>query len=302
MKVLAFLLFASGVAVQAQQAPPSSFDNIPDDTVVAVFDDGTPFTMLDFKKLYAVMPEQNQQAAVRSLKSFMEQYALMRKLALLAERDKLDQQSPSKEALEYYRLYILSQAKINDVVNAANIQPADVQKYYEAHKDEYKQVKVKAIYISFSNAQASQVHDGKRVLTKEEAKKKADDLVKQIRAGADFVKLVAENSDDDTSREKNGDFATLQASDKIPDAIRAAVFSLKQGEITDAVEEPNGFYILRADEIHYRPIAEVKQEISDALRQEHFKQWMDQTRDAATVTFPNPAFLKDAAGAGSPAR
>ncbi len=295
MKVLAFLLFASGIAVQAQPvAPPASLANVPDDAVVAVFDDGTPLTALEFKTIYQVMPTQNQQAAAHNLQSFIEQYALMRKLAQLAEKQKLDQQSPNKEALEYYRLFLLSQAMMNNVVNTSSVQPPEVEKYYDAHKDEYKQVKVKAIYISYSSAQASQIREGKRVLTKEEAKAKADDLVKQIRAGADFLKLVAANSDDATSREKNGDFATLQATDKIPDAIRTAVFALKQGEITDAVEQPNGFYILRADEIQYRPIADVSQEITETLRQEHFRQWMDQTRDAAKVKFPHPEYLKDA--------
>jgi parvulin-like peptidyl-prolyl isomerase len=55
-----------------------------------------------------------------------------------------------------------------------------------------------------------------------------------IKGGADFVKLVKENSQDEASRDKDGDFATLRYGDNIPNAFRSAVFALKQGEVCSA--------------------------------------------------------------------
>jgi len=98
---------------------------------------------------------------------------------------------------------------------------------------------------------------GGKATTEDEAKAKATKLLADIRGGADFVKLVKENSDDETSKAKDGDFATLRRTDNIPDAIRAAVFSLKQGEVSEPVRQPNGFYLLRADEVRYRPLSQV---------------------------------------------
>jgi parvulin-like peptidyl-prolyl isomerase len=106
---------------------------------------------------------------------------------------------------------------------------------------------------------------------------------------------VKENSDDETSKAKDGDFATLRRNDNIPDAIRAAVFSLKQGEVTEPVRQPNGFYLLRADQVSYRPLSQVRDEVFTQLKQQHYAQWLDQTNRDTKVEFTNPAFLGDAA-------
>ena len=107
--------------------------------------------MGDFKKIYAILPPQNQQMALRDRKNFLQQWAFMRRLSKMAEDQKLDEQSPTKEALAYYRMMILSQAKVNDEVAATTVEPGEIVKYYDVNKDKYKQVKVKAIYIGFGS-------------------------------------------------------------------------------------------------------------------------------------------------------
>ncbi|HWB83364.1 MAG TPA: peptidylprolyl isomerase [Bryobacteraceae bacterium] len=298
MKSLIFLVFfLCAGAMWAQSAPaatPEPMPNLPDQTVIAVFDDGTQLTMGEFKKLYAALPTPNQQLAMRDRKAFLESWAFMRKLALMAEKEKLDQQSPTKEALAYYRMFILSQAKINDAMNATTVEPAEILKYYNANKDKFKQVKVKAIYVAFRSSSAS----GGKGLTEAEAKAKAEKLLAELRKGADFATLVRQNSDDETSRNKGGDFATLNPTDNIPDAIRTAVFALKQGEVSEPVRQPGGFYLLRADEITYRPLSQVRDSIFSDLKQEQFKQWLDQTHAGTKVDFPNSAFFNNPAPAG----
>ena len=128
---------------------PSPLPNLPDETVVATFDDGVKMTLGEFKRLYAVLPPENQQQAMHDRPAFLKQWALMRKLAKMAETEQLDKLSPSKEALEYYRLVILSQAKMNAALTQITVLPSEVSAYYEANKDRYKQVRVKAIYIGF---------------------------------------------------------------------------------------------------------------------------------------------------------
>ncbi|MBV8903372.1 MAG: peptidylprolyl isomerase [Acidobacteriia bacterium] len=298
MKAVALLVFLSGLmaAQQAAQEPPN-FPALPDDTVVAVFDDGTKMTMGEFKAFYNVLPQNSQLGMLHDRKSFLEQWALLRKLAAVSEEKKLNETSPSKEALEYNRLLVLSQAAINDELLTSSPEPADIEKYYEANKDRYKLVKVKAIYITFSKEPASKLGpNGKPLLTEELAREKAQKLLAEIRGGADFVKLVKENSEDAASKEKDGDFATLRPADNIPDAIKNAVFALKQGEVSEPVEQPNGFYLLRADEISYRPLAEVRGDILETFKQDHFRQWMQKMHDSVKVQFPNQQFLSNVQG------
>jgi len=294
MKALSVFVFTCGILAAQATPPPSvpapSIPDLPDGTVIAVFDDGVKFTMADFRNLYAALPA-NQQGMLRDRKAFLEQYALMRKLSQMAEADKLDQASPNKEALAFNRMFLLSQMKLQTESMKPVVEEDEVKKYYEANQGQYHQVKVKAIYIAFSRALASQASNGKQLLTEDEARAKAQKLLADIRGGADFVKLVRENSDDAASRDKDGDFATLHPTDTIPDAIKAAVFSLKQGEVSEAIEQGNGFYLLRAEEVSTRPLAEVHGDIYTALQQEYFRKWLQATHDGIKVQFPSAEFL-----------
>ena len=291
MKVLSVFLFACCCVAWAQTAPapaaPPQMPDIPDQTTIAVFDDGVKLTMADFKKIFAVLPPDNRALVLRDRKSFLQQWAFMRKLAHMGEEAKLDQASPAKEQLEYYRLMILSQAKLAEAANSTTVEPAEIVKFYDTDKERFKEVRVKAIYVSFGK--------GGKAPTEDEAQAKATKLLADIRGGADFVKLVKENSDDETSKAKDGDFATLRRSDNIPDAIRTAVFSLKQGEVSEPVRQPNGFYLLRAEEVHYRPLSQVRDEIFTELKQRNYSQWLAQTNGDTKVEFTSPAFLGDAA-------
>src|SRR4051812_30316483 len=139
MKFLTLLVCL--VSLYAQSPLP----DLPDETVVATFDDGVRLTLGEFKRIYAILPADNQQAAMHDRPAFLKQWALMRKLAKLAETEQLDKRSPSKEALEYYRLMILSQAKMNVALGQISVLPSDVAAAYETNKDRYKQVRVKAI-------------------------------------------------------------------------------------------------------------------------------------------------------------
>jgi len=291
MKVLSVFLFACSSATWAQTAPapaaPPQMPDMPDQTTIAVFDDGVPFTMGDFKKIFAVLPPDNQPLVLRDRKTFVQQWAFMRKLSQMAEKQRLDQESPVRDQLEYSRLMILSQAKLAQALNSMTVDPGEIVKFYDTDKERFKEVRVKAIYVSFGK--------GEKALTEDRAKAKAAKLLADIRGGVDFVRLVKENSDDETSRAKDGDFATLRRNDNIPDAIRAAVFSLKQGEVTEPVRQPNGFYLLRAEEVSYRPLSQVRDVIFTEMKEQHYSQWLEQTNKDSKVEFTNPAFLGNAA-------
>ena len=305
MKVFCLLAFASASAIWAQSAPeaaaaPTPMPDLPDEAVVAIFGDGTKFTMGDFKTIYQALPPANQQMAMRNREVWLHQWELLRKLTKMAEDAKLDQQSPYKESLAYGRMNVLATAEINAAFNLVVVEPAEIVKYYDSNKPKYTQVRVKAIYIAFNDdAAASSASQGKKPLTEAEAKAKATKLLAAIKGGADFVKLVKEHSDDETSREKNGDFATLRSGDNIPDAFRAAVFALKKGDVSEALKQPNGFYLLRAEEITVRPLSEVRDEIYSDLKNVRSDEWLRGMDRDAKVQIVNPAFIS---GTPAPAK
>ena len=207
--------------------PSPLLPDISEDKVIARFDDGVDFTMADLKELYPALAAGVAKRREQRPGRFFHEYALMRKYMQIAEKDKLDAENPYQQALAFNRMVILYQAVLDRVFRDVTIEPAEVVNYYDSHKANYKQIRVKAIYIPFNDAPS--IGD----LTEAQAKTKAAKLAAEIRGGADFVKLVKENSQDETSRDKDGDFATLHVGDNIPDAIKAAVFALKQGETSD---------------------------------------------------------------------
>jgi peptidyl-prolyl cis-trans isomerase C len=296
MKPFSLPIFLSLGAAWAQTAPAPStpappMPNLPEETVVATFEDGAKFTMGDFKRIYSVLPPANQEMAIRDRNEFLHQWAVLRRLSKMADDLKLGEQSPYKEAIEHSRMQVLVQAKINEAINSATVEPAEIVKYYDSNKQKYQQVKVKAIYIAFSeNPAPPAAGKGKKVLTDAEAKAKAAKLLAAIRGGADFVKLVKENSDDAMSREKDGDFATLRMSDNIPDAFRTAVFALKQGEVSEPLRQPKGYYLLRAEEVTFSPLSQVRDTIFNDLKQQQYAEWFAKLNRDTKVTV-NPAFV-----------
>lgn len=293
MRALLIYLFACLGAAWSQSGapprPPATLPDLPGDTVVAVFDDGFKMTMQQFRDLLGALQPDQRQVIIANREAFLHQYAVMRKLSHMAEQEGIDKTSPTKERLEYQRMTLLAQTKLMMSMSLVKVDPDEVSKFYETNKEKYKLVRVKALYVSFSS-DAAPGAAGKKPLTEEQAKTKIAGLLEQVRKGADFVQLVRENSDDETSRAKDGEFLTIRVTDNIPDAMRTAIFRLKQGEVSEAVRQPNGFYLFRAEEISYRPLAQVRDEIFTTVQQQKGGEWMLQIDHATKVDYPTPAF------------
>jgi parvulin-like peptidyl-prolyl isomerase len=274
-------------ALCAQTAPPpAALPDLPDGTPVASCPDGYIVTMGELRGLLIAVG--NTQAA-SNIHGFLDQWCMIRKMAQLADEEKLDKESPVREEVLYALKFTLAQAEINRQANPV-VGNDDEDRYYESHKSDYKEVKAYTIYIAFSNAAASQTGtDGKKILSEADAKAKASALLEQIRKGADFKKLARENSDDETSRAKDGFFGDLRPTNPgVPDAIRAALFKLNSGETTDVIPQPNGFYLFRAEEAKVTPYSEVRDQVDRAYKDERFKKWMDQMHSEVKATVLNP--------------
>lgn len=300
MKSLLILLLACFAGVAQTPPPAPQFPNVPDDTVICTFDDGVSLTAGEFKQIVAVLPPESQPAAVKDPQTFLKQWALMRKLTHLAETEKLDQQSPTREKAEYYRMMTLSEAEMLSADRHVDISEADAKAYYDAHRDNYKDVRVKAIYLAFSGEASSSLSGGSKSRTEEQAKALAAKIEADLRGGADFVKLVAQYSEEPVSKAKGGDFGTVHGSDNIPDATRAMVMALKPGEISQPIRQPNGIYIFRAEDVSFKTFEQVSSDIFAQLHKDRYAQWLDRTNRDTKVEFKSPAFFGTAPETGKP--
>jgi len=295
MKSSLLFLFTAAVWAQSglpQNPPQAAGPEIPADTVVATFGDNQKITAGELRGFLASMPQNMQQSAMRDRKAFLQQIVLMHKLSEMAAQAKLDQQSPVKEALEFNRMYLLMNAQLHEKMGSIVVKQEDAQSFYNDNKNRFAQVKVKTIYVRYGGTEPKH-------LTEAEAETKITKVRAQIIAGADFVKMVKENSEDKTSAAKDGDFGTIRSTDNLPEPIRTAIFALKAGEISPPVKQPNGFYIFRAEEINPQPYKEAEEEIVNQLRQAHFKLWMDEMNRNLNLQIKNDAYFAPAGGATS---
>jgi peptidyl-prolyl cis-trans isomerase C len=296
----------TAIGLAQTPTPPPTAPALAPDTVIAEYGDGKKLTYGELEAFLNGLSPQMRANAMRDRKRLVEQYVLMKKLNEMAEKDKLDEKSPYKEVLNSYRLTVLMNAEVQKVASDFPVRVEEQQAYYDQHKTQYEQVTIKLIHISFSSS-PSTAADGKKRLSEEEAKAKAEQLVKEAKAGADFVKLVKENSDDETTKAKNGDLAFSRAeSANLPEAIRSVALALKPGDVSEPVRQPNGFYIFRGESVSAKPFAEVRDQIFSELQRVKMTAWMESTTKGLNVKpesdqfFSPPATQSAAPTLGAP--
>jgi NIMA-interacting peptidyl-prolyl cis-trans isomerase 1 len=80
--------------------------------------------------------------------------------------------------------------------------------------------------------------------SKVEAKARAQEVVSKVRAGTAFEDLVKTYSDDQGSVDRMGSLGKFHKGD-MDAAFSAAAFALKVGEVSDVVETPFGFHVIK---------------------------------------------------------
>ena len=169
---------------------------------------------------------------------------------------------PEKRKIKYV---VVDTAKI-----AVQVTPDDLQAYYNAHRDQYRvaeQVKVSHILIKTPLPGADGKVDEKGVA---EAQKRAEDLLKQLKAGAKFEDLARKYSEDPGSAKQGGSLGWIGKGRTVPEFEKAA-FSLPKGQTSDLVKSSYGFHIIRVDDkqdAHMKTLEEVKAEIEPIVKQQ----------------------------------
>lgn len=166
---------------------------------------------------------------------------------------------PEERSISYF-------AFTADQVPGGVAQPTqqEIQQYYNAHQSEYQmpeQARARHILIK--------VDPGADAKTDAAAKAKAEDLLKQIKGGANFAELAKKYSDDPGSKDSGGELGFAQRGRMVPEFDKA-IFSQKIGD-TQIVKTQFGYHIVQVEErqqAHTQALNEVLPTIQATLIRE----------------------------------
>jgi peptidyl-prolyl cis-trans isomerase D len=178
---------------------------------------------------------------------------------------------------------------------------AEVAKYFEDHKESYRigeKRKIRYLTIDQEGLRAKATVTGQQIerayndniqqySTPEQArashillktegkddatvKKQAEDLLAQLKKGANFEDLAKKNSQDESSAVKGGDLDYFNKGQMVPEFDKAA-FSLPIGQLSDLVKSNFGYHIIKVADrkpASTKTLAEVRTQIEDQLKYE----------------------------------
>lgn len=170
------------------------------------------------------------------------------------------------------------------------VPPADIERAYNANIEQYstpEQIRASHILLKTEGKDDAAV------------KARAEELLKQARAGADFADLAKKNSEDEGSATNGGDLDYFRRGRMVPEFEQVA-FSLEPGQISDPTKTSFGYHIIKLVDKKpgtTRPLAEVRQQISDQLTTERAQAQAADTAQRLASEISKPADLDKVAKA-----
>ena len=175
---------------------------------------------------------------------------------------------PEKRKVKYVHI------DLSKVASGVQVTQDELQSYYNQHRDQYRvpeQAKVSHILIKTPLPGPDGKVDEKGVA---EAQKRAEDILKQLKAGANFEELAKKYSEDPGSAKEGGSLGWIGKGRTVPEFEKAA-FSQPIGKVGDLVKSSYGFHIIRVDarqDAHMKTLEEVKDQIEPILKQQKAQQ------------------------------
>ena len=183
---------------------------------------------------------------------------------------------PEKRKIRYV---LIDTSKIKGEMQVSQ---QDLQSYYDQHRDEFRapeQVNVRQILIKTPLPGSDGKVDQNGV---DEARKKADDALKQLKAGAKFEDLAKKYSEDPSSKNGGSVGWIKRGGFPVPEVDKVA-FALAKGATSDVINAGYAFVILKIDDkqdAHLKTVAEVKDQIEPLIKQEKAQQAADSAASA----------------------
>lgn len=215
---------------------------------------------------------------------------------------------------------------IEQFANTVELSEEEIQQYYEANKAQFtrpEQVKVSYIELAAESLKAQmtvsdeeveqyyQEHLDKysseeqrrvaHILIEGDDQARAQAVLDELNAGADFATLAQEKSDDFGSADNGGDLGWIER-DVMDPAFEEAAFALQNvGDVTELVKSDFGYHIIKLEELKdsvVKPFSQVAAQIKqEMIDQKAVDQFYELQSELEKVAFEYPDSLEEASKA-----
>jgi len=176
-----------------------------------------------------------------------------------------------------------------DAFREVKVSPEDVRTFYEQNREEFRHdAEVRTSHILV------RVAPGSPAARRAAARQRADKLLAQIHAGADFATVAKTSSEDPVTAARGGDGGYFSRGEMDP-AFEAAALALGPGQISGVVETRYGFEIIKVTDRRdagYTPLEEAEPVIREVLlksaRQDRQSALVAELRKKAKVELVEP--------------
>ena len=187
---------------------------------------------------------------------------------------------PKKYKIEYVLF------EKSDFINDIEVSTEALYGFYENNIDKYtekEQRQVKQIFIKNKNNEGFDDLE-----TNDNADKKVSTIVEQLIEGKKFEDLVFKYSDDELSKNKNGELGWISKGDLKQD-LDKEIFKTKVNNYSAPVKTPNGVYIFYIDKIKEPVIKDfnlIKKTISDDFKNfQKVKKFNEASEELSNIAF-----------------
>ena len=219
--------------------------------------DGEKITLQEFNAELDKIPMNMKMlvASQRGKKDFLDRLIVKRLLLKEAKKENVDKDKAFQDRLADIKDQLTIESLLKKKVNTeARFTDDELEKFYEAHKEEFKRGK---------EIQTRQIV----VKTEPEAK----EIKARIAKGEDFADLAKRFSIDPSAKTTGGDIGFHPRGTLIPEYEAAAFNLTKIGQVSQPVKTQLGFHIIKLEGMKtdaYVPFPEVKDFIRQKMTQE----------------------------------
>jgi len=168
---------------------------------------------------------------------------------------------------------LLTQKIVESLAKSSTATEAEIKAYYDKNKTQFFQKEAKR---------------ASHILFKPEDKKKAEEVLKQVKAGGDFAALAKANSIDNATATKGGDLG-WPTTPYVPE-FESALAKLDTGEVSALVQTPYGWHIIKVTDERkgsQQKLEDVKAQIEQILvqqtRADAYQKYLDELRKNAKI-------------------